>query len=152
MMKNLDWKIAFSVLFFLCLSGSAEATQVHGNWEGLTSHLIAHLIFFASLIYLCLRLYQGRTSVHSGWSWIFLSAFLFAVWNVQTFYVHVYREYLSPYAFTGLEHNLAVGFQVHSLPALLYYFGRFDHVLFLSALLCLLYGIRFMLHNDGELS
>ncbi len=141
---------SLTIFLYLSLPAPAAATQGHGGWEGLASHLFAHIIFFASLIYLCSRLYRGRASLHSGWRWIFAAACLFALWNVQTFYVHLYGECLTPQAFTGLEHNLAVSFQVRSLGDLLYYLGRFDHLLSLPALLCLLYGIYSMLHAEGE--
>jgi len=152
-MRNLDQKISFCSLFlflFLCLPGPVEATQGHGSWEGLASHLFAHIIFFSSLIYLCVRLFQERVFLHPGWLWIFLSSLLFAAWNVQAFFVHVYREHLTPRSFTGIEHNLAVSFHVQSLGDLFYYLGRFDHLLSLPALLCLLYGIRFMLNEEED--
>jgi hypothetical protein len=153
MMRKLDWQISFGsflLFLFLCQPGPAEATQGHGGWEGLASHLFAHIIFFSSLIYLGVRLFQGRQALHSGWKWIFSSAIIFAVWNVQTFFVHVYREYLTPHAFTGMKYDLAVSFHAQSFPDLLYYLGRMDHFLLLPALLCLFYGIRFMLHDKGE--
>jgi len=152
MIRNLDRKISFcsfSLLLFLCLPGLAEATQGHGGWEGLASHLFAHIIFFSALVYLCVRIFQGRRALHTGWKWIFFSSLIFAAWNVQTFFVHIYREYLTPHAFRGLKHHLAVNFHVQSFPDLLYYFGRLDHLLLLPALLCLFYGIRLLLHEEG---
>jgi hypothetical protein len=141
-------------IIFLCISflwsDSAQATQTHGEPEGLYSHLIAHAIFFLAMVYLAYRLICSRDFKRSGWRSIFISAILFALWNLDTFYIHVYQEILNPNLFAGELFGLSRTFHLHSLPDLFFYVGRLDHLLSLPALLFLLLGIRALLKHQEK--
>jgi hypothetical protein len=80
---------------------AALATQGHGGAEGLYSHQIAHLIFLAAMVYLCFQLIRSGDFVQRGWRWIFVSAILFLLWNMDTLFVHAYRELLGSQHFSG---------------------------------------------------
>jgi hypothetical protein len=152
-MKRLDWKITLFA-FFLCallsIPKPALATQEHAAGEGIAAHLFAHAIFFSSMLYLCFRLIREKTTLHSGWRWILFSSFFFCLWNAQAIFVHCYLAFLPADAFLGRYHSLSESFHVRSVLDLLYYFGRFDHLLSVPALLFLLVGIRSLMKSQGE--
>ena len=137
-------------LLFLLWSGSAMATQTHGEPEGLVSHMIAHAIFFAAMVYFCFRLVRSKEYSQKGWRWIFYAFMIFALWNLDTLFVHYYREVLNPQVFIGDLYGLKRTFHADSFLDLIFYVGRFDHIFSLPALLCLFLGIRSLLQINGE--
>jgi hypothetical protein len=131
-------------------AGTASATQTHGETEGLYSHLIAHLFFLTAMVYFTFRLIKSQIYTQRGWGSICLAAIFFSLWNGNTLLVHVYRETLSPDAFSRDISGLAVKFHASSLLDIFYYMGRFDHLLSFPALLFLLFGVRTLLREEGE--
>lgn len=146
-------QILRAVPFFCSLlfwAGPASATQTHGQTEGLYSHLIAHVIFLSAMVYFCLKLIRSGMHRLRGWRWITWSAFFFSLWNVTTLFVHSYREFIPQDSFVRNDVGLVTGFYASSLLDVLYYVGRFDHLLSLPALLFLLFGLRALLRQQGE--
>jgi hypothetical protein len=143
-------------IVFLCAglfwSSSALATQGHGEPEGLYSHLFSHAVFVSAMVYLSYRLYRSGEFRRPGWRWIFVSAIIFSFWNVETSFVHIYRELLAPDDFSGTFYGLKQTFHAASPGDLVYYLGRFDHLLSLPALLFLLAGIRALVKQTEDVS
>ena len=152
MLRKIRQLIVFNINFIilLLLAGSAEATQTHGEPEGLYAHLIAHAVFFAAMVYLVYRLIRSGEFKRCGWRSIFISALLFAFWNLDTFFVHVYQEILNPHVFEGELLGLSRTIRLRTLPDLLFYVCRLDHMLSLPALLFLFLGIRALLKKQEE--
>lgn len=148
-------KVLF-ILIYSCVqwiwARPALAVQEHGGAEGLYSHQIAHLVFFAAMVYLCIRIILSREFAHKGWRYIFFSALLFACWNADTFLVHQYRDVLDPHAFSGDLFGLSCNFHVQSVTDLLYYLGTFDHILSFPAILLFFIGIRELIQVQRERS
>jgi hypothetical protein len=147
-------KKAIVFVVILCATAlwadSALATQTHDEPEGLYSHLIAHGVFFLAMAYLSFRLIRSGEFRQKGWNSIFISAFLFALWNVDTFFVHVYQEIIDPFVFSGDLYGLSSTFHAQSFVDLLFYLGRLDHLFSLPALLFLFLGIRTLLKHHED--
>ncbi len=125
------------VLLLLLLSPRpAQAIQIHGPPEGLYAHLIGHFIFFCALVFLLYVLEKRPLDSSRGWLPLKLSLIFFLLWNADTFAIHLLSLHMPDSAlFTDSsdfwEHRLAPPIDGERL---LYYIGRFDHLLCVPAM------------------
>lgn len=133
--------ILFTAVFFL-LGSSAWATQEHADPEGLYSHLIAHLFFMFSMLVLIVQI-KRTYPLPEGWKYIGVSAFLFLLWNIDVFTVHLIREHITPGSFTGSAGDWGRTMDISTLKAGVFYAGKIlDHFLSVGALAVFITGLR----------
>lgn len=137
-------KVLYSLLsLFVLPAAPAWAVQVHGSPEGYLVHMMSHLFFSAALVFFLYGLHRNPPSVRRPWRYIKWSLSLFLLWNISTFTTH------------WLDHNFDIPAMVagstlanHYLPApftvkkVVYYIGRFDHLLCVPAMWFLLLALR----------
>jgi phosphoglycerol transferase MdoB-like AlkP superfamily enzyme len=129
----------------------AWALQTHPAPEGLFAHMLAHVFFVAALGIFTYWLHTTGLVRERGWRLIQISCFLFILWNLDTFTVHwlehtMTKEMLTT---TGLDwfKRLAM---TEGWRSWLYYFGKFDHLLCVPAILFLLLGLRHLYREAGS--
>lgn len=140
--------IILSLAFFLAICGNAYATQQHADPEGLYSHQIAHIFFVLSM---CILIYQIHRSgsTHRGWRLIKYAAFLFILWNTDTFVVHILTESLDPSAITTTAGLWSQRMDLTATDAKMIYFGKImDHFVLVSSVFVFLKGIT-SFETDG---
>jgi len=148
MTRHLTNKLAFLIVFSISvaafiavLPGSAYATQEHSDPEGLYSHLIAHMFFISAMIALSVQIFRTRGR-KPGWRHIGIAAILFLLWNLDTFSVHIIREFLPREIFTSPGGIWTTHIDLSSTEAKIFYIGKlFDHVFLLSSVYVFLKGI-----------
>lgn len=118
----------------------AYGVQSHGAAEGLVSHQLGHLLFFAGMISILVRI---RRASFSGAGWKEFKGFLWLIlcWNGLTFAAHWMREGVTGEQF--LRHSGRVtAFQAETLFDLIFYLTRLDHLLLVPAFFLLLSALR----------
>jgi phosphoglycerol transferase MdoB-like AlkP superfamily enzyme len=144
------WGEIFLIVFCLLLwPGSAWALQVHPAPEGLYAHQLAHLFFIASLGMFAYWLQSARLVRQRGWRLIQISCFLFILWNMDTFAIHWLEYSITREMFisSGLDWSSSLVLN-GDWRNWAYYFGKFDHLLCVPAILFLLAGLRNLCHNE----
>lgn len=119
----------------LGLPDIARAVQVHGSPEGLYVHQMGHVFFAAALVFLLRRLHSRPIGQDRAWRYFKIALIFFLLWNIDTFVVHWISSRLPDDAIFDQgplsRHYL-------SLPLdglrLIYYLGRFDHLLCLPGM------------------
>ncbi len=145
--------ITVFIFIFLILLDSinAEAVQIHGPPEGFFVHIMGHIFFAASLIFILYLLEHHPQKHQNGWRWLRYSFWFFLAWNLDTLMVHiVYRRmpYSSLYLPLNMwEHKLL---PPYNLEHVLYYIGRFDHLLCIPAMLFFVLSLRSFLQSHSE--
>jgi hypothetical protein len=126
------------------IPGQALATQAHGAPEGIIAHQLAHIFFIVSMGVLIFWLRERDLVRQAGWRYIQYAALFLAIWNVDTFTVHLLDEQLALVTVERLgvwriRISTAVG-----TPWLgrLYYLAKLDHLLCVPALLFLYIGLK----------
>jgi len=107
---------------------------VHGAPEGLYVHQMAHVLFAAALLFLLYILHYRPIGSGTAWRFFKLSILFFLAWNIDAFVVHWLALGLSEEYFVGgplLAQRLAGPIDAERL---VYYLGRFDHLLCLPAM------------------
>lgn len=134
------WRVVLAVIVVLIACSGAWATQEHADPEGLVSHQLAHLFFMVSMAVLIVQI--RRTSpLPKGWRYIGIAAFLFLLWNINTFTVHWIRETIPPGVIRGEWWVRQI--DISTLKAKMVYAGKMlDHFLLVGAMAAFLMGIR----------
>ena len=123
----------------------ALATQGHGGIEGVYIHQLAHLFFMLSMAILIFRLREERLVAHKGWRYIQYAAFLFILWNIDAFVVHLLDDQLRIVQLSRLNAwQLRVTGPNHFLVRY-YYMAKLDHLLCVPALWFLYLGLKHLL-------
>lgn len=135
----------------LLLGSPALATQVHGGIEGVWAHQLAHLFFLFSMGLLVFWLRRAGLVKAPGWRYIQYAAFFFMLWNVDAFLVHFLDEQILAVEVSQLD-----GWRIRIAAAdnrrwlaVIYYLAKLDHLLCVPGMVCLMLGLRRMLH-DGR--
>jgi phosphoglycerol transferase MdoB-like AlkP superfamily enzyme len=145
------WVKVFS---FCCLfvfsPRAAWALQTHPAPEGLYAHMLAHLFFIATLGIFTYWLQTTGLVRQRGWRLIQLSCLMFILWNLDTFTVHWIEHTLRSEFFitTGLDWSQRLS-MTGGWRSWVYYFGKFDHLLCVPAMLLLLFGLRDLYRRAG---
>ena len=141
MIKRLPF---YTIAILLLGATPAMAVQVHGPPEGYFAHMMAHIFYSAALIFFLFILHKKPPNHGMSWKYLKLSLFFFLLWNFDTFTVHWISHELPNEAFISgqnlLEDKLAYPL---TFDRILYYAGRFDHLLCLPA-------IWFLMHALGD--
>ncbi len=127
----------------LSLPVPALAVQVHGPPEGLYVHMMAHVFFSAALVFLLIILRLRPPGSGRGWRFFKLSIILFLLWNLDTFVVHYLSLHIPEEALdTALDirHHHIHPPITHEM--MLFYIGKFDHLLCVPAMFCLAASLR----------
>jgi len=148
-------RITKNILIFLTLAllipVNAEAVQIHGPPEGFFVHIMGHIFFAASLIFILYLLEHHPQKHQNGWRWLRYSFWFFLAWNLDTLMVHiVYRRmpYSSLYLPLNMwDHKLL---PPYNFECMLYYFGRFDHLLCIPAMWFFVLSLRSFLKGHSE--
>lgn len=105
--------------------------------------MLAHLFFIVTLAIFTYWLHTTGLVRDRGWRLIAVSCLMFILWNLDTFTVHWLEHSMSQGAFVtaGLDwsHRLAM---TGGWRSWVYYFGKFDHLLCVPAILFLLMGLH----------
>ncbi len=136
---------AGAAFFALLLLGAAPAmaVQVHGPPEGYYVHQMAHLFFTVALLFMLSILQARPVGTGKAWHYFKLSLLFFLLWNIWTFTAHLLGHHLPPDAFATEGRLWTHRFHAHlSLPSLLYYITRFDHLLCLPGIWFLLLSLK----------
>lgn len=125
------------LLFLLtaAIPSPAWAVQIHDHPEGYVVHMMAHIFFSAALIYFLYMLYKNPPGSGLAWKHLRLSLLLFLLWNIDTFTVHWLTLHLPDTAIIAGSNLTKDAVRVEiSACSLLYYLGRFDHLLCVPAM------------------
>ncbi len=153
--RSCFFKYLESFLFLFCFllfnDTEALAVQIHGPPEGFFVHIMGHIFFAASLIFILYLLEHHPQKHQNGWRWLRYSFWFFLAWNLDTLMVHiVYRRmsYSSLYLPLNMwEHKLLPPYNIEHI---LYYIGRFDHLLCIPAMLFFVLSLRSFLQSHSE--
>lgn len=139
-----------ALLLFLAGVEPAWAIQRHGEPEGLYVHQMGHLLFFLAVIYLYFRLRMDPVRQGPGWRWMRLACLIFALWNVLTFTGHWLEELMPnpPFAGDGSPWNRELAQAPFGI-ALGFYLSKFDHLLSVPGMICVVLGLRHFL-SEGR--
>jgi len=132
-------------------TGTAIATQSHGEPEGLVIHQIAHLFFMFSLGTLVYWLRARRLTTESGWRYIQYGAMLLIIWNLDAFSVHTLGEFID---ILEVERHGSWDISIraaepYKLLEVVYYLIKLDHLFSVPAMLLLYLGLK-RLAGEGE--
>lgn len=117
-------------VFLLCWSSPAWAVQPHGEAEGPVVHLMAHLLLFVALLLWLYVLHTRPPDTGLSWRSLKLSLLFFLLWDMDHLFIHWFAGGMYPDirdAGVSLVGDYFVG--PRTLLTLLYYMGRFDHLL-----------------------
>jgi len=132
-MKRYAFLLSFMLLFFW--SVPAWAVQAHGQAEGPVVHLMAHLLLFVALLLLLYVLHTRPPDTGLSWRSLKLSLLFFLLWDLDHLFIHWFAgEMYADIRDSGV--SLVGDYFVGSrtLLNLVYYLGRFDHLLCVPAL------------------
>jgi hypothetical protein len=127
-----------------------EATQTHGEPEGLVVHQLSHLFFIFSMGLLIYWLRQRNLVKLKAWRYIQYSAMLFILWNIDTFTVHLLDEQVDLIRIQRLDTwYLQIDTEArYRILTFIYYIGKLDHLLCVPALFFLYLGLRRLYHEN----
>ncbi len=119
----------------LCWSAPAWAVQSHGEAEGPVVHLMAHLLLFVALLLLLIVLHTRPPDNGLSWKALKLSLVFFILWDLDHLFIHWFAGHMFADV-RGSGASLVGDYFVgtRTLLNLLYYLGRFDHLLCVPAL------------------
>ena len=149
--QNTMW--ARILLLGCCLllwPAAAWALQTHPAPEGLYGHQLAHVFFIVSMGFFTYWLQTTGLVRQRGWRSLQISCFLFILWNLDTFTVHWLEHTMTKDMFvtTGLDWSKKLA-MTEDWRSWVYYFGKFDHLLCVPAILFLLMGLRHLYKEAG---
>ncbi len=131
------------IICFLPFTGTALATQAHGDPEGIYAHQFAHLFFMLSMVILIYWLRQRKLARHTGWRYIQYAAFFFILWNVNVMLVHFLDEQAMLITVEKISTwQIKVSSSLGKWAGITYYVARLDHLICVPALLFLLLGLK----------
>ncbi len=135
--------LTITVITLFITPGQAEAVQIHGAPEGLYVHNMAHVFFSAALVFLLYILHKYPVGHGPAWRYLKLSFLLFLIWNIDTFTVHILSVRLPADA---IVKNPDIWKNYLRAPLTLerwiYYFGTFDHILCVPAIIFLVLSLK----------
>ncbi|MGD8255752.1 MAG: hypothetical protein PVJ11_00240 [Syntrophobacterales bacterium] len=149
--QNTMWAKIFTLFcFFILLPKAAWALQTHPAPEGLYAHMLAHVFFIVTLGIFTYWLHSTGLVRQRGWRLIQISCFMFILWNLDTFTVHWIEHTMTRDMFitTGLDWSKRLA-MTGGWRSWVYYFGKFDHLLCVPAILFLLMGLRRLYKETG---
>jgi hypothetical protein len=129
-----------------------NATQAHGQPEGIYAHQLAHIFFLISMAALAYWLKARNLTVETGWRYIQISAILFLIWNVDAFCVHFLGEQLQAVTVIpqgGWKVQIATA-ESNAILSWLYYILKLDHLLCVPAMVFLYMGLRRLITTVGQ--
>jgi len=126
------------------IPGQALATQAHGAPEGIIAHQLAHIFFIVSMGILIFWLRERGLVRQAGWRYIQYAALFLALWNADTFTVHLLDEQLALVTVDRLDVWRIRISTAGGAPWLgwFYYLAKLDHLLCVPALLFLYFGLK----------
>lgn len=134
------------VAIVLFWASPALATQGHGGIEGVYIHQLAHLFFLISMTILIYRLRERGLVEQKGWRYIQYAAFLFILWNIDAFIVHLLDDQLRIVQLTRVDAwHLKLTAPANSHLVRFYYLAKLDHLLCVPALWFLYLGLKHLL-------
>ncbi|MGD8531659.1 MAG: hypothetical protein PVG97_11810 [Syntrophobacterales bacterium] len=112
--------------------------------------MLAHLFFIATLGIFTYWLQTTGLVRERGWRLIQISCLMFILWNLDTFTVHWIEHTMTKEMFitTGLDWSRRLAL-TGGLRSWVYYFGKFDHLLCVPAMLFLVFGLRDLYRKTG---
>lgn len=130
------------------------ATQMHQGSEGIITHQTGHLFFLFSMIVLIFTVTGKGLVKEKGWRLIQVSAFFFALWNIDALAVHfldnqIYAVKLELISFTDVR---VITNEDSSLLAYVYYFLKLDHIFCVPAMFFLYRGLSCLLVDQQTAS
>ena len=137
------------ILFFLILLPSPAWAIIPHEYPGVYPHQVAHVfvtITTAVFVYYAFR--HGYTR-QRGFGHIAISAILFQLWNLYTFFGHFAELYVGPEAFANRDSFFAATVRIET-STLCYYLYRLDHLILAPCLLFFLLGLRAMLKETKQ--
>ncbi|MCP4342624.1 MAG: hypothetical protein GY799_28020 [Desulfobulbaceae bacterium] len=136
-----QFSIIICAFFFLIIeTNPAWGVQSHGGAEGLVSHQISHILFLIGLGYLLFHLYQIQKK-DPGWLEFKFFLWLIIVWNVVSFSSHLINEFVAPEKFVK-DGEIIVSYYIEDFADVIFYLTRFDHLVLVPSLVCLLLALR----------
>lgn len=122
-------------IFMLCWHTPVWAVQGHGVAEGPVVHLMAHLLLFVALLLLLYVLHTRPPDTGLSWRSLKLSLLFFLLWDVDHLFIHWFAGEMYP-DIKDSGASLVGDYFVGSRTVLnvVYYWGRFDHLLCVPAL------------------
>ena len=144
--------IPFTFTFLLLgLSGVSQAFQAHGAPEGLYVHQMSHILFGGGLAYLYWHTRRTAALTSKGWRYLRVYCVLLILWNILTFTGHAVETILTPDDFSNSGSWGAVMLEPFTLPKIVFYIVKMDHLLCVPAAFYLLISLRtFYLEHKGE--
>jgi hypothetical protein len=122
-------------IWLLCWSGTAWAVQAHGEAEGPVVHLMAHLLLFVALLLLLYVLHTRPPDTELSWRSLKLSLLFFLLWDLDHLFIHWFAgDMYADIRDSGVSLVGDYFVAPRTLLNLVYYLGRFDHLLCVPAL------------------
>ena len=142
--------VLLPTLALICLPKAAWALQTHPAPEGLYAHMLAHVFFIVTLGIFTYWLHTTGLVRQRGWRLIQISCFMFILWNLDTFTVHWIEHTMTKDMFitAGLDWSTRLA-MTGGWRSWVYYFGKFDHLLCVPAMLFLVFGLRDLYMQAG---
>jgi len=144
--------LPITVIFLLLgLSGVSQAFQAHGAPEGLCVHQMSHVLFVCGLAYLYWHTRRTAALTSKGWGYLRVYCVLHILWNILAFTGHAIETTLTPDDFLNSGSWGAVMLEPLTLPKVVFYIAKMDHLLCVPAAFFLLIALRtFYLEHKGE--
>lgn len=129
------WVLFSTLCGLLCHCPTAWAVQGHGEAEGPVVHWLAHLLLLVALLLLLSVLHRRPPDPGLSWRSLKLSLLFFLLWDIDHLFIHWFAGAM-PADVRGLGSNLTKDYFVAPRTPLnlLYYLGRYDHLLCVPAL------------------
>ena len=144
---RMKFLLAASMLVLVMGVAPAGATQQHGAPEGLYVHQLGHIFFALTMGFLIYWLHKWRLAVLPGWRHIRYAAYFFIAWNLDAMGVHWLDEQSNLISSERIGHMMITitTAEGYDWLAVVYYIGKLDNLLCVSALLYLFFGLRRLL-------
>ncbi len=137
--------VRLSLLQFFLLSGTAQATQEHGEPEGLVTHELGHLFFILSMAYLYISIKGNREKISETIFFLSRAALNFLIWNMITFTTHLLRIRVPDDSFQGFY------FEADSLTSAIWYAGNVtEHFFIVFACYYFLRAVRSIIKSTEQ--
>ena len=136
--------IFFYLILVMFWPAFAEATQAHGDPEGLFVHQFAHFFFAVSLAIFIYWLRLKDLIIETGWRYIQYAAFFLILWNADAALAHLLDEQIRMIEIERLGnwHIKLASTDNTRFTIVLYYLVKLDHLLCVPALIFLSAGLK----------
>ncbi len=126
------------------------ALQTHGPPEGLYVHQLAHVLFAGALLFLIWQIRREGMAKALGFRRLIWACSLFILWNFVAFTGHWAEVLLSPQEFIGGEGDFSRRLILTGMPAWVYFFAKFDHLILVPAFFLLACGLKALLPRPKQ--